>query len=190
MKLTNQEKLILMMLADIHEALKIKDGVDTTLLKRAIYTDNTWALESKMSHFLTGPRDPPPPAVKTVSDILEMWMLLEQAYERFGPADKARIKIEADPFGDPVRFTGFGGNHEQRALSIAQFLVDAMGMFSHFKGRDLDSHFPGMEGDLRMFSVFEPIHKTLGMGGLTADQVILILNARRHPENTNWKANS
>jgi uncharacterized protein len=186
MKLTNQEKLLLMMLADIHEALKIKDGVDTKLLKSAIYTDNTWALQWEMPGILTGPSDPTPPAVKTVSDILEMWTLLEEAYERFGPADKARIKIEADPFGDPVRFPGFGGNNEPRALNIAQFLVDDMGRFSHFKGRDLDSHFPGMEGYLRMFSVFEPMRETLGvMGALSADQVILILKAGRHPENTN-----
>lgn len=185
MKLTNQEKLILTMLADIHEALKIKDGIDTKLLKSAIYTDNTWALEWEMSGILTGPHDPTPPAVKTVTDILDMWMFLEEAYERFGPADKAKIKIEAKPFGDPVRFPGFDGNHEPQALSIAQFLVDDMGRFSRFKGRDINSHYPAIEGHMRMFSVFEPIRGTLGTVGLTADQVILILDARRHPENTN-----
>jgi hypothetical protein len=43
MNLTNPEKLVLVMLAEIHEALKIKNGVDTKLLKNAIYRDNTWA---------------------------------------------------------------------------------------------------------------------------------------------------
>jgi hypothetical protein len=43
MELRESEKLILMMLAEIHEHLKIKDGIDPVLVKEAIRTGNTWA---------------------------------------------------------------------------------------------------------------------------------------------------
>lgn len=52
MKLTNPEELTLMMLAEIHEALKIKDPVDTKLLKSTIYTGNTSALPWEMPGIL------------------------------------------------------------------------------------------------------------------------------------------
>ena len=43
MDLRDSEKLVLMMLAEIHEHLKIKDGIDSVLVKEAIRTGNTWA---------------------------------------------------------------------------------------------------------------------------------------------------
>ena len=44
MKPTNSEKLILVMLSEIHEKLCIKNGVNTKLVTNAIYSQNTWAL--------------------------------------------------------------------------------------------------------------------------------------------------
>ena len=44
MELRDSEKLILMMLSEIHEHLKIKDGIDPVLVKEAIRTGNTWAI--------------------------------------------------------------------------------------------------------------------------------------------------
>ena len=43
MELRDSEKLILMMLAEIHKHLKIKDGIDPVLVKEAIRTGNTCA---------------------------------------------------------------------------------------------------------------------------------------------------
>jgi uncharacterized protein YfbU (UPF0304 family) len=181
-KLTNPEKLILVMLAEIHEALKVKNGVDTKLLKSAIYSDNTWALPWEMSGILSsGPKEETPPEVSDVLDILDMWTLLEEAYQRLGPKDKKRVKTEAEPFGTRVKFEGFDGNNETELMSIARFLVDDMGRFSRFKGRDMNSHGPSIDVYRRMLAVYEPIRGTLDGKVMTADQVIAILKAKRYP---------
>ena len=45
MKLSDGEKLILTMLCEIHEKLKIENGVDTELVKEAIYGGNLWGMK-------------------------------------------------------------------------------------------------------------------------------------------------
>ena len=49
MKLTNPEKLILVMLSEIYEKLGIQGETDTKFLLNAIYEGHTWALSWKMS---------------------------------------------------------------------------------------------------------------------------------------------
>ena len=181
MKLTNPEKLILTMLAEIHEKLGIKDGTNTKLLASAIYTNNTWALSWKMPGIVGDSPDPTPPEVSEVTNILDMWSIIEEAYEKFGPTEKARVKTEAEPFGGHVHFSGFDGNNESELMSIARFFVDDMGKFSRFKGRDLNSHHPSLATYRRMLGVFEPVRSTLVGHGLSVEKVVAILKAKRLP---------
>jgi hypothetical protein len=180
MKLTNPEKLILTMLADIHEKLGIENSVDTKLLTSAIYSDNTWALSWEMPGIVGDTPDPTPPTVSEVVDTLDMWSFIEEAYETFGDTEKKKIETEADPFGKHIQFSGFDGNNETEHMSIARFLVEDMGRFSRFKGRDFNSHHPSIESYRRMFAVFESIRKNLVGHGLTVGQVIELLNAKRY----------
>jgi uncharacterized protein YfbU (UPF0304 family) len=181
MKFTNPEKLILVMLAEIHEGLKIKNGVDAGLVKSAIHSDNTWALSWEFTGIVGDSPDETPPHVTEVVDILEMWTFLEEAYDGFGPPDRKKIETEAAPFGSKVKFSGFDGNNETELMSVARFLVDDMERFQRFKGRDMDSHgSPPVDAYRRMLAVWEPIRATLDGNGLTADQVIQILNAKKH----------
>lgn len=167
----------MVMLSDIHEKLGIENGVDTKLLTSAIYSDNTWALSWELQGIIGGSPDPTPPEVSEVTDILDMWSLIEEAYATFDAPEKTKIEAEAGPFGKHVQFSGFDGNNETEHMSIARFLIEDMGRFSRFKGRDLNSHHPSIEKYRRMFAVFEPIRKTLVGHGLTAGQVIELLNA-------------
>ncbi|MHB8385260.1 YfbU family protein [Metallibacterium sp.] len=180
MKLTNPEKLILVMLSDIHEKLGIENSVDTKLLTSAIYSNNTWALSWELQGIVGDSPDPTPPEVSEVADILDMWSFIEEAYATFDASAKTKIEAEADPFGTHVQFSGFDGNNETTHMSIARFLVEDMGRFSRFKGRDLNSHLPSIGTYRRMLAVFEPIRKTLDGHGLTAGKVIKLLNAKRH----------
>jgi hypothetical protein len=179
MKLTNPEKLILTMLSEIHEKLGIQDGVNTKLLTRAISSNNTWALSWEMPGIVGDTREPAPPEVKEVLDILGMWSFMEEAYEKFDATEKATVKADADPFGNHVRFAGFDGNNETELLSIAEFLIEDMGRFSRFKGRDLNSHSPSIDSYGRMLAIFERIRPTLIGHGLSAEQVVEILSAKR-----------
>ena len=65
MKLTNAEKLILLMLSDIYEKLGL-DGININLLRSAIYTENTWALDWEMPGVVGSDSEPLPTHVREV----------------------------------------------------------------------------------------------------------------------------
>ncbi len=179
MKLTNPEKLILLMLSEIYDKLSLED-VDTQLLRSAIYTENTWALDWEMPGVVGSDAEPTPPLVEEVIHYLDMWSFLEEAYSAFDSTEKMRIELEAAPFGKHVRFPGFDGNNETELLGIARILIEDMGRFSRFKGRDLNSHFPSREKYRNMFEVFAPFRLELnGLSGLSVENVISILRANQ-----------
>lgn len=182
MKLSNSEKLILLMLSEVYDKLEL-NGVDTNLLRSAIYTENTWALDWEMPGVVGSEREPTPPLVQEVVKYCDMWSFLEESYASFDAAIKEEIAKDAEPFGRHIRFPGFDGNNEADALSIARILVNDMGRFSRFKGRDLNSHSPLLPSYARMWEVFEPIRASLvGARFLTSKHVVSILLAMRHPE--------
>jgi hypothetical protein len=71
MKFTNADKLIVTMLADLHEKLGI-DEVRTKLIKQAIYSNNTWALSWELTGIVGDSPEQTPPEVSLVVDILDM----------------------------------------------------------------------------------------------------------------------
>ncbi len=182
MKLSNPEKLILLMLSDIYDKLDLLD-VDTNLLRSAIHSENTWALDWEMPGVVGSEGEPTPPLVHDVINYLEMWSLLEEAYSSFDEQTKDRVAHEAEPFGRHVRFPGFDGNNEGDVFSIARILVNDMGRFSRFKGRDLNSHAPLLATYARMYEVFSSLRTSLTANRtLSPEQVISVLQAIRHPE--------
>jgi len=177
MKLTNPEKLILLMLSDIHDKLDL-DSVDTNLLRSAIYTENTWALDWEMPSVVGSEPDPTPEAVSEVVNYLEMWSFIEEAVSSFGSEETTRLERNAAPFGKHVRFPGFDGNNEAKALGIARILIEDMGRFTRFKGRDLNSHAPLLGAYARMHRMFSGMRDQSGHRiHLSVDQVAAILNA-------------
>jgi uncharacterized protein YfbU (UPF0304 family) len=184
MNMTDAEKLILIMLSEIHERVKVEGGVDSKFVQEAIYGDHTWALYWKYPGIFYG-GGKTPVEVNEVVDVLDMWSFLERSYEGLSHDDRERVKAEAKPFGAHVRFEGFDGNHETRQMSIAHFLVEHLGRFESFKGRDFNSHSPAIEAYRRMLAVFLPIRSSLAQReayDLTAAEMIQILKERTHPE--------
>ena len=182
MKLSNPEKLIILMLSEIYDKLELND-VDTHLLRSAIHSENTWAIDWEMSGVFGSEVEATPPLVSEIVDYLDMWSFLEEAYSLFDSASKEKIAREAEPFGKHVRFPGFDGNNEHDALSIVRILVDDMGRFSRFKGREINSHAPLIPAYARMYKVFEPIRASLsGIRHLSPEQVISVLKAMRYSE--------
>lgn len=177
MQLSNPEKLILLMLSEIYDKLELNQ-VDTNLLRSAIYSENTWALDWEMPGVIGSEGEATPQIVRDVVGYLDMWSFIEEAYATYDVSSRELIAREAGPFGRHVRFPGFDGNNETGALSIARILVEDMGRFSRFKGRDLNSHAPMIPAYDRMIEVFEPIRSSLtGVRPLAPEQVVSILLA-------------
>lgn len=182
MKLSDGEKLILLMLGELYEKIGIKDGIDAKFVSSAIYSGHEWALPWKFTGIPFDSQDTPE-HVEEVLNILDMWTFIEEAYAEMGPAEKEKIKTDADPFGAHVRFRGFDGNNESEYLSAAGFLINDLDRFSRFKGRDLNSHSPSIGSHRRMYQEFEVIRPTLIMRGLSVEEIVKLLNAQRHPDN-------
>lgn len=174
MKLSDGEKLILIMLSDIQEARGIKNSVDPDLVKSAIYYDCTWGLACEY------PGIPfediaVPETVTMVSNILQMWTLIETGYKKLTSEEKKRVEHEAHPFGIHPQFEGYDSSSEAEELRIVTFLVNHMNRFLNFKGRDFNSRLPLSGRYRRMYEVYEPIIEGIGKDGLSADMIIKIL---------------
>lgn len=179
--LSDGEKLITTMLADVIKGLNIETETNIDLVKNVIYGGHYWALGWEMPGLFHDHIDKRS-RVSFVVDVLDMWDFLEEAFDKLGDEDKARLAEAADPFGKHVRFPGFDGNNETEYMSIARFLVDDLSRFSRFKDKkhDMNSHHPTLETYGRMYRAFEPIRKTLVFGkAMSVEQLATVLNARR-----------
>lgn len=178
MKLTDGEKLILIMLADLHEKLEVNGEIDADFISSAIVNDHLWSIPWKYSS-IPFEHVEDPPVVREVVDILDMWSFIEYAYSQLTDEEKAKLAMDVDPFGNNPRFQGFDGNNETAHMSTAMFLVNQLERFQDFKGRSLDCHCPSIDAHKRMLSVFEPIRETLDADPLSLDQLTKILIERR-----------
>lgn len=177
MKLTDGEKIIIAMLADIHKAMKIKGETDLNLLMEAIYGGHLWSLKWEMSGLLHDHVDDEKEVSETC-DILDMWGFIERSFDGLDTSEKDRVR--AANHGHDPKFSGFDGNNEGH-FGIAKHLIEVMGRFTEFAGRDLNSHSRVVPHYLRMYRVFEPMRGMLGTRpgvALTADEIIGILQAK------------
>ncbi len=181
MQLTNSEKLILVMLSEVYEKLDIKgvSGVDPKFIQSAIFSGHTWGVEWKYSWIFDNP-DAQPPELNDVINILDMWSIVEEAYEAFDGDQKAQLEQLAFPFGNGPGFPGFDGNQEGEFSSIATFLTEHLDRFTRFKGRICDSGIPSVATYRRMYEAFETVQPALFNRRLTVNELAHILNAGSH----------
>jgi uncharacterized protein len=182
MTLSNGERLILVMLCEIYEKLGIKGEVDAKFVQSAIYSGNLWGLQW---HYpgIFDVEDHDREVVSEVANILDMWWSIESAYAKFTKAEREKVAASDTPFAKNVKFPGFDGNNEGEYLSVARFLVDDLERFTHFKGRDLNSHMPSLGVYRRMFEVFDPMRRELALRTLGPDDIIELLRAAMHRSN-------
>lgn len=174
MKLTDGEKLIVLMLSELYEKLEVDGELEPDFIKSAILNDHIWGISWKYSGIPFDHSDTPP-VVREVVDILDMWSFIEHSYSQLTEEQKAKLAIDAAPSGDNPRFQGFDGNNESEHMSTAMFLVDELERFQEFQGRDFNCHYPSIDEHRRMLSAFEPIRTTLHTGSLSLDQLTKIL---------------
>lgn len=180
MKITDGEKLILLMLSELYEELEVNGEIEPQFIREAIFSNNLWALPWKYSGIPFEEQEDPE-VVKKVLDILDMWSFIEYSYEQLSDEGKLELEKAAAPFGKDPRFPGFDGNHESEYMGTASFIVNELNRFEEFKGRDFNSHCPSIDGHNRMFSVFKRIRENLNFGPLTVEDLAAILKERIHP---------
>lgn len=178
MKLTDGEKLVVVMLSEIYEHLKINGEVDPKFVRSAISNGNLWGLEWEYPG-LFGIEETPEVVVKHAINTLDMWAFIEHGYAKLQDDDKAQLIKDVGSWAKDPKFRGYDGNSETEYMGAARFLVEDMGRFAEFKGRDFNSHMPCVDGYSRMYSVFEPIRSTLADASMSVNQLAQVLSAWR-----------
>ncbi|PTP11728.1 hypothetical protein CWO07_26755 [Vibrio splendidus] len=177
MNLTKEQKLMTLLLCDIHKSLGIKDSLDASLIQDAIIGGHDWALEWELDGQLIPVESISKDVVSFVTDVLDMYSILEGSFARLSKEEKEKIKQEASPFGDSISFPGFDGNNECEHMSVCNFLITKMDRFSEFDDRArLNSHYPTVQTSQRMLSVFLPLRTF----PLSAEQIVMVLKAKAH----------
>lgn len=182
MKVTDGEKLILLMLSELYDKLGVEGEVEPDFIRSAIFSNNTWSIPWKYVGIPFEEQETPE-VVKEVLDVLDMWSMIERSYENLSNESKEFVEKEASPFGKDPKFPGFDGNSETEYMGIASFLVNELDRFEEFKGRDFNSHCPSKDSYRRMLSVFKPLLQNLNFQPLSAQNIVDILKERVHPDN-------
>tara|TARA_B100001059_G_C17747247_1_gene535056 strand:- start:150 stop:701 length:552 start_codon:yes stop_codon:yes gene_type:complete len=182
MKITDGEKLILLMLSELYDKLGVEGEVEPDFIRSAIFSNNTWSIPWKYVGIPFEEQDTPE-VVKEVLDILDMWSMIERSYEILSNESKEFVEKEASPFGKDPKFPGFDGNNETEYMGTASFLVNDLDRFEEFKGRNFNSHYPSIDSYRRMLSVFKPLLQNLNFQPLSAQNIVDILKERVHPDN-------
>lgn len=186
MQLEAKDKLMLHMLCDIYEHLKIEDRLDPDLIREAVSSDNMWALSWQYDGIFSGSDIETPTMVQEVADILEMWQILEQSFEELSPEDRQKLTDEFASFGNGVKFWGFCQNTEAKQCQILRMLVKQMGLWEHFADRKFQSVPHSLGAYRRMLTKFRPIHESLinhhGYA-ISVESMVTVLRERIHPDN-------
>jgi len=134
MNLTDGERLIAVMLAEVMEALKLDRELDPALLKSLVINNDGWALRRKYSGIFEG-KAPSDEVVKETTDILWMFGIIESSIDRL-VGDEAE---EAKGW-HYNQWHGFDGNNDPH-YGVARTMIEELGEFEQSRrGINLNSH--------------------------------------------------
>lgn len=181
MKLSDGEKLILVMLSEIYKHHEIQGEINPDLVLASIFSDKAWGLKWEYGALFNS-QEEKSSEVQETCDILDMYRLLTPSYEKLSDAEKQRIQAESTPFDDNVKFQGFDGNNDPH-YGITTYLVGQLKRYTEVP-LGLNSHTSSTLGQYRrMLAAFKPmIAESYPREGLTADQIIKILTAGAPPK--------
>ena len=180
MEMTKAERLIVLMLCDLYKSPGEDKIFNPKLVEYAIAQGQLWALSWEYGDLLSAP-SPTKEQVDLVAEVMTMWQVIEAFMSRFTPEEREEIASATDHSLDLLKFQGF---YEEPYRSIFSFMLEELGQWSNFAGRDYSKMLPVLGADLRMLAKYKEIRDANGFDlKLTPAQIIEILNERTHPEN-------
>ncbi|OAP43715.1 YfbU family protein [Sinorhizobium americanum] len=150
-----------------------KEELDLGFIRSAILSGNTWALTWQFPGIPTDDTDPR--IADETAEILGMWSYIEHSVRQLSPADKAQLEKDAYPFD--LEFSGFDGNHDEHH-GVASFMINELGRFSEFRGRQLNSHTQSsLPSYRRMLLIYNEEVRSRGLtaGSLSAESILKIV---------------
>jgi uncharacterized protein len=133
MKLSDGERLLVVMLAEVMEAMSLNRELDPSLIKMLAINHDDWAIAHKYQGIFDS-EAPPEGVVRETHEILWMWQVLEDSIANLEGAD-----AEEAAGWHYHKFIGFDGNHD-RHFGVTHTLVKDLDLYSDFKDRGFNSH--------------------------------------------------
>ena len=147
------ERLSIAMLCGLYRHLEVDDGgIDPALIEGAVCGKHHWAVEWEYGSLLESAVDDSIPP--EVANILEMWWTIEWSFDQFSADGRERLEKDEGVTQDRIRFPGFDGNEENEHYGVADFMINRLDRFVHFKGRSLNSHFPYLNEYRQMHKLY------------------------------------
>jgi len=179
MKFTDEQRLIVMMLADIQKELKINREFDPDFIGKAAAWKHEFAIGWKHSSIFDG--NDTPDGFRFVIDVLDMFSFLERANAKLTAPERADLDARVGWSTKGRLFDGFDGNNEPELRSYVDVAINELGMFEDLKNGkydDFNSHGAREERYARMLDAFLTIRPQLGDRSITVDELVEVLSAK------------
>lgn len=177
MKFTQEQKLIIKLLCEIHQKLDINEGMDSDVISYAIETNNTWAITAH--HHCENGELVCEQKVAFVFDILDMYEKLNQSCRLLSDEDRSHIPNFSKAKSNtryPIPFPGFDGYHEEvyRNITLMLFKMDR---YADMDGLTSSSNQRTAPGYLQMLDIYNQINDHYSNSPLSLEDITKILNS-------------
>lgn len=180
MKFTDEQRLIVLMLADIQKALNIRGEFDPAFISKVTAYKEEFAIP--FQHGMLFEDQDLPESFRFVINVLDMWSFIERTYDGFDAVQRQELIDQVGVWGEDPKFSGFDGNGETELMSHCRLLVEDLRRFTEFEGRDFNSHFPAEDRYRVMLGAFEPIRRQLADRRMGLSDLVAVFSAWRPRE--------
>lgn len=140
----------------------------------AAFPGNSRGIHGPFPDALRAPEDGGSPIARDVAGFFEMWAHIEEGFAALDASDQRAFREDKDLV--PPVFQGFDGQCEGEYQHMARFMIEELGRFKGFAGRDLESYHPMVGRYRQLLEAFRPIwSRTEGGRPLTADELRAVL---------------
>lgn len=170
MNMTDGERLITVMLADLMIAMNVPSEIDPDVVKQLVIDNDIWALQYAHPGIFSGEEGPSEEVVRETADILGMYTFIDYSIKKL-PADQQADFVD----NRKAWYRGFDGNHDPHS-GVAHTFVDQLNRFSEYKDRLVDSH---SQATLPMYrsvkEIYDHVMPEVAGDGLSYEQLKTIL---------------
>jgi len=140
MQFTDEQRLIVIMLAEVQKALSVKGRFNPDFVKAVASDHHEFAIAFEHQEVFTAGSEPAD--FSFVRDVLEMWSDLEESVQSLDEYGRSIVDAQLGATSSRAKFDGFDGNQEFTLIEYARLLIKDMRKFEEFDGRALNSHSP------------------------------------------------
>jgi len=177
MKFTEEQRLIVMMLADIQKSSKVQGELDADFIAKVASDGHEFAISYRYEGTFSSSQEDLPEGFRFVIDVLDMWSFVEDSLLNLSEHGRTHLEASVGKHALTAKFDGFDGNNETELMSFTRLIVQDLQRFTEFAGRDFNSHSPREGRYQAMLDVFGPIRDQLGDRYLDSKELSKILSA-------------